>query len=104
MDKFREGPVPFPASGLSPQPLGQKAELLGSLSPQNLSRGLVNVAAKLTHNKDVRDLFVDLVEKVSCPACCAYPQPGLYLRCTSTRCSFGPTVRGALPLRPLAIE
>nr|KAF6465140.1 FGF1 intracellular binding protein [Rousettus aegyptiacus] len=24
---------------------------------------LVNVAAKLTHNKDVRDLFVDLVEK-----------------------------------------
>ena len=31
--------------------------------PQNLSRGLVNVAAKLTHNKDVRDLFVDLVEK-----------------------------------------
>nr|XP_012423408.1 PREDICTED: acidic fibroblast growth factor intracellular-binding protein isoform X1 [Odobenus rosmarus divergens] len=46
---------------------------------KNLSRGLVNVAAKLTHNKDVRDLFVDLVEKVSCPACCplipclAYP-------------------------------
>jgi len=37
---------------------------------KNLSRGLVNVAAKLTHNKDVRDLFVDLVEKVSCPACC----------------------------------
>lgn len=35
------------------------------LAPQNLSRGLVNVAAKLTHNKDVRDLFVDLVEKVS---------------------------------------
>ncbi|KAH0508037.1 Acidic fibroblast growth factor intracellular-binding protein [Microtus ochrogaster] len=32
-------------------------------APQNLSRGLVNVAAKLTHNKDVRDLFVDLVEK-----------------------------------------
>ncbi|XP_060031983.1 acidic fibroblast growth factor intracellular-binding protein isoform X2 [Erinaceus europaeus] len=31
---------------------------------KNLSRGLVNVAAKLTHNKDVRDLFVDLVEKV----------------------------------------
>ncbi|XP_032494839.1 acidic fibroblast growth factor intracellular-binding protein isoform X1 [Phocoena sinus] len=37
---------------------------------KNLSRGLVNVAAKLTHNKDVRDLFVDLVEKVSCPARC----------------------------------
>lgn len=37
-------------------------------APQNLSRGLVNVAAKLTHNKDVRDLFVDLVEKVSCRA------------------------------------
>nr|XP_012308690.2 acidic fibroblast growth factor intracellular-binding protein-like [Aotus nancymaae] len=30
---------------------------------KNLSRGLVNVATKLTHNKDVRDLFVDLVEK-----------------------------------------
>ncbi|XP_017512373.1 acidic fibroblast growth factor intracellular-binding protein isoform X4 [Manis javanica] len=30
---------------------------------KNLSRGLVNVAAKLIHNKDVRDLFVDLVEK-----------------------------------------
>ena len=30
---------------------------------KNLSRGLVNVAAKLTHNKDVRDLFVDLMEK-----------------------------------------
>ncbi|KAB1251578.1 Acidic fibroblast growth factor intracellular-binding protein [Camelus dromedarius] len=30
---------------------------------KNLSRGLVNVAAKLTHTKDVRDLFVDLVEK-----------------------------------------
>ena len=27
------------------------------------SWGLVNVASKLTHNKDVRDLFVDLVEK-----------------------------------------
>ncbi|XP_004852419.1 acidic fibroblast growth factor intracellular-binding protein isoform X2 [Heterocephalus glaber] len=32
-------------------------------APQNLSRGLVNVAAKLIHNKDVRDLFVDLIEK-----------------------------------------
>ncbi|KAB0382121.1 hypothetical protein FD755_004038, partial [Muntiacus reevesi] len=30
---------------------------------KNLSRGPVNVAATLTHNKDVRDLFVDLVEK-----------------------------------------
>ena len=50
-------------------------------APQNLSRGLVNVAAKLTHNKDVRDLFVDLVEKVSCPAGCpltpSWPVPGL---------------------------
>ncbi|XP_015974988.1 acidic fibroblast growth factor intracellular-binding protein isoform X3 [Rousettus aegyptiacus] len=34
---------------------------------KNLSRGLVNVAAKLTHNKDVRDLFVDLVEKAPGP-------------------------------------
>lgn len=50
-------------------------------APQNLSRGLVNVAAKLTHNKDVRDLFVDLVEKVSCPAGCpltpSWPVPWL---------------------------
>lgn len=30
----------------------------------------MNVAAKLIHNKDVRDLFVDLVEKVSSPAHC----------------------------------
>ena len=30
---------------------------------KNLSRGLLNVAAKLTHSKDVRDLFVDLMEK-----------------------------------------
>ncbi|KAB0348729.1 hypothetical protein FD754_013586, partial [Muntiacus muntjak] len=30
---------------------------------KNLSRGLVNVAATMTHNKDVRALFVDLVEK-----------------------------------------
>ena len=54
-----------------------------SLPPrQNLSRGLVNVAAKLTHNKDVRDLFVDLVEKVSCSVGCpltpSWPVPGLY--------------------------
>lgn len=44
-------------------------------APQNLSRGLVNVAAKLTHNKDVRDLFVDLVEKVSSPD--PHPIPSL---------------------------
>lgn len=31
---------------------------------QNLSRALVNIASKLTHTKDVRDLFIDLVEKV----------------------------------------
>ncbi|KAL4648886.1 acidic fibroblast growth factor intracellular-binding protein, partial [Arapaima gigas] len=31
---------------------------------KNLSRGLVNIAAKLTNTKDVRDLFIDLVEKV----------------------------------------
>ncbi|XP_062393249.1 acidic fibroblast growth factor intracellular-binding protein B-like isoform X2 [Sardina pilchardus] len=30
---------------------------------KNLSRALVNIAAKLTHSKDVRDLFIDLVEK-----------------------------------------
>uniref|UniRef100_A0A673ALD7 Fibroblast growth factor (acidic) intracellular binding protein a n=1 Tax=Sphaeramia orbicularis TaxID=375764 RepID=A0A673ALD7_9TELE len=29
----------------------------------NLSRGLVNIAAKLTNTKDVRDFFIDLVEK-----------------------------------------
>lgn len=32
--------------------------------PQPLSRALVNVGAKLTHPRDVRDFFVDLVEKV----------------------------------------
>ncbi|KAG5285056.1 hypothetical protein AALO_G00033600 [Alosa alosa] len=30
---------------------------------KTLSRALVNIAAKLTHSKDVRDLFIDLVEK-----------------------------------------
>uniref|UniRef100_A0A8C9RGA4 Fibroblast growth factor (acidic) intracellular binding protein a n=1 Tax=Scleropages formosus TaxID=113540 RepID=A0A8C9RGA4_SCLFO len=30
---------------------------------KNLSRGLINIAAKLTNTKDVRDLFIDLVEK-----------------------------------------
>ena len=34
------------------------------LFSQNLSRGLVNIAAKLTNTKDVRDFFIDLVEKV----------------------------------------
>lgn len=34
------------------------------LLSQNLSRGLVNIAAKLTNTKDVRDFFIDLVEKV----------------------------------------
>uniref|UniRef100_A0A674ASM7 Fibroblast growth factor (acidic) intracellular binding protein b n=1 Tax=Salmo trutta TaxID=8032 RepID=A0A674ASM7_SALTR len=29
----------------------------------NLSRALINLASKLTHTKDVRDLFIDLVEK-----------------------------------------
>uniref|UniRef100_A0A673Z125 Fibroblast growth factor (acidic) intracellular binding protein a n=1 Tax=Salmo trutta TaxID=8032 RepID=A0A673Z125_SALTR len=29
----------------------------------NLSRGLVNIAAKLTNTKEVRDFFIDLVEK-----------------------------------------
>lgn len=32
--------------------------------PQALSRALVNVGGKLTHARDVRDFFVDLVEKV----------------------------------------
>lgn len=31
---------------------------------QALSRALVNVGGKLTHARDVRDFFVDLVEKV----------------------------------------
>ncbi|KAK1904367.1 Acidic fibroblast growth factor intracellular-binding protein B [Dissostichus eleginoides] len=30
---------------------------------KNISRGLVNIAAKLTNTKDVRDFFLDLVEK-----------------------------------------
>uniref|UniRef100_A0A6Q2Y0J6 Fibroblast growth factor (acidic) intracellular binding protein a n=1 Tax=Esox lucius TaxID=8010 RepID=A0A6Q2Y0J6_ESOLU len=30
---------------------------------KNLSRGLVNIAVKLTNTKDVRDFFIDLVEK-----------------------------------------
>ncbi|XP_066575199.1 fibroblast growth factor (acidic) intracellular binding protein a isoform X2 [Amia ocellicauda] len=30
---------------------------------KNLSRALVNIAAKLMHTKDVRDFFIDLVEK-----------------------------------------
>lgn len=30
---------------------------------KNLSRGLVNIAANLMHAKDVRDFFIDLVEK-----------------------------------------
>jgi hypothetical protein len=79
------------------------------LAPQNLSRGLVNVAAKLTHNKDVRDLFVDLVEKVSspvptpwspaCPVPTPGPQPVLCLSSPSgATCSLGPTVCGTLPL------
>ncbi|KAK6466395.1 acidic fibroblast growth factor intracellular-binding protein [Huso huso] len=38
------------------------SEMEGSF--KNLSRGLVNIAGKLMNNKDVRDLFIDLVEKV----------------------------------------
>lgn len=59
------------SSGLWAQPpaSGTEGRTPRPPAPQNLSRGLVNVATKLTHNKDVRDLFVDLVEKVSCPAC-----------------------------------
>eukprot|EP00062_Callorhinchus_milii_P027672 gi/632991255/ref/XP_007884544.1/ PREDICTED: acidic fibroblast growth factor intracellular-binding protein [Callorhinchus milii] len=30
---------------------------------KNLSRGLINIASRLIHTKDVRDLFIDLVEK-----------------------------------------
>uniref|UniRef100_W5KF70 Fibroblast growth factor (acidic) intracellular binding protein b n=2 Tax=Astyanax mexicanus TaxID=7994 RepID=W5KF70_ASTMX len=30
---------------------------------KNLSRALINIASKLTNTKDVRDLFIDLVEK-----------------------------------------
>ncbi|XP_058867773.1 fibroblast growth factor (acidic) intracellular binding protein a isoform X1 [Acipenser ruthenus] len=37
------------------------SEMEGSF--KNLSRGLVNIAGKLMNNKDVRDLFIDLVEK-----------------------------------------
>ncbi|XP_010898840.1 acidic fibroblast growth factor intracellular-binding protein B isoform X1 [Esox lucius] len=37
---------------------------------KNLSRALINLASKLTHTKDVRDLFIDLVEKVIEPCRC----------------------------------
>lgn len=37
---------------------------------KNLSRALINLASKLTHTKDVRDLFIDLVEKIIEP--CRY--------------------------------
>lgn len=36
---------------------------------QNLSRALINIASKLTNTKDVRDLFIDLVEKVMAHVC-----------------------------------
>lgn len=101
MDIFGEGPDPPSASVLSLQFLEHKTtpEIL---APQNLSRGLVNVAAKLTHNKDVRDLFVDLVEKVSSPVPHTRnpgPQPVLCLSSTGdATCRLGPTVCGTLPL------
>lgn len=41
------------------------ANLIFCFYCQNLSRGLVNIATKLTNTKDVRDFFIDLVEKVS---------------------------------------
>lgn len=49
--------------GGSPKPLGAPPRHLG-VPPQPLSRALVNVGGKLTHARDVRDFFVDLVEKV----------------------------------------
>ncbi|XP_014748893.1 PREDICTED: acidic fibroblast growth factor intracellular-binding protein [Sturnus vulgaris] len=56
---------------LLPPPLARSA-LRGKISVYNeleanfkaLSRALVNVGGKLTHARDVRDFFVDLVEKV----------------------------------------
>lgn len=94
-----ESPASPPASGLSPpQPWGGR-RTLQLPAPQNLSRGLVNVAAKLTHNKDVRDLFVDLVEKVrGGPA--LYPSgpplpvtiPGCWVTAAFTHSSWNPAV------------
>uniref|UniRef100_A0A8V5GRP5 Uncharacterized protein n=1 Tax=Melopsittacus undulatus TaxID=13146 RepID=A0A8V5GRP5_MELUD len=43
-----------------------------------LSRALVNVGAKLTHARDVRDFFVDLVEKVRDPPHGDTPLPPLW--------------------------
>lgn len=103
MDLGRDLPVLQPL-GSAPH-LGAESRTPRLPAPQNLSRGLVNVAAKLIHNKDVRDLFVDLVEKVSCPVHPHFnPQPGLSLGCASAGYSLGPAVRGTLPFRPLAIE
>ncbi|XP_069739188.1 acidic fibroblast growth factor intracellular-binding protein [Phaenicophaeus curvirostris] len=79
-----DGDVPNPSSDLkelkcwcrqgplTPQDLVCSA-LRGKISVYNemeanfkgLSRALVNVGAKLTHARDVRDFFVDLVEKVT---------------------------------------
>ena len=39
--------------------------LFNFVSLQHLSRALVNIASKLNNTKDVRDLFIDLVEKVN---------------------------------------
>lgn len=79
MDRHLPQPIPFPVCGWKTffvfcldlhkslvctalrGKLGVFSEMEANF--KNLSRGLVNVAAKLTHNKDVRDLFVDLVEK-----------------------------------------
>lgn len=91
-----ESPASPPASGLSPpQPWGGRPTLQLP-APQNLSRGLVNVAAKLTHNKDVRDLFVDLVEKVRGGPALYPPGPPIACHC--------PWVPGDCRLHPQFVE
>lgn len=93
MDLGRGLPVLQPL-GSAPD-LGAESRTPRLPAPQNLSRGLVNVAAKLTHNKDVRDLFVDLVEKVSCPV-----HPPLI---PSLACPWAVPVL-AIPLGPQFVE
>ncbi|XP_039583446.1 acidic fibroblast growth factor intracellular-binding protein isoform X3 [Passer montanus] len=63
---FFGGSPPDPPLGGIPEPGGAPPGLGVPNAPvaQALSRALVNVGGKLTHARDVRDFFVDLVEKV----------------------------------------
>lgn len=59
---------------------------------QNLSRGLINIAAKLTNTKDVRDFFIDLVEKVRFSLKKKKKQSAFEALCCNLLTSFYPTV------------